>query len=188
MSTSNSQPRAYHHGDLRKALVEAALTLLEGETAEELSLRQVARTVGVSPAAVYRHFPDKQALMEAVAAQGLARLGAAQAAAAAGVTSEREAFSATGRAYVRFAIDNPALFRATFSYPGLELNDVTQDEAGKLLYANARRLAGGDELKAQVIAVRAWSLAHGMAVLILDGRLPDDAAMIDATMDAAALA
>ena len=80
MSTSKSDlpKKAYHHGDLRSALVEAGLRLLEARTADDLSLREVARAVGVSATAVYRHFPDKGALMAALAGEGLARLAEAQ--------------------------------------------------------------------------------------------------------------
>ncbi len=75
MSTSD---RRYHHGDLRPALIEEGLRLIAEGPADVLSLRELARRVGVSATAVYRHFPDKGALMAALAAQGLMLLGAAQ--------------------------------------------------------------------------------------------------------------
>src|SRR5678815_5433850 len=84
MSTSKNTPskrstkKAYHHGDLRTALVDAGLTLLADRNADDLSLRELAREVGVSATAVYRHFPDKHALMSALAADGLRQLSIAQ--------------------------------------------------------------------------------------------------------------
>ena len=75
MSTSES---TYHHGSLRDALIAAGMTALEGSSGLDLSLRELARTVGVSPTAVYRHFPNKDALLAALAREGLEMLGAAQ--------------------------------------------------------------------------------------------------------------
>ena len=70
VSTSKTEIRTYHHGDLRSALIQAGLTVLAGSDAEHLSLRELARSVGVSPTAVYRHFPDKNALLAALAESG----------------------------------------------------------------------------------------------------------------------
>ena len=181
MSTSKS---AYHHGDLRGALVAEGLRLIESRTADRLSLREVARAAGVSATAVYRHFPDKRALMAALAAEGLARLYAAQAAAAAAAPDN--AFEATGRAYVRFALAQPALFRLTFAWPDLPA-EPSSDAAGRLLHENALALTGGNAAEARLVAIRAWSVAHGLAMLMLDGRLPHDEALIDATITARGL-
>ena len=186
MSTS-PLPRGYHHGDLRRALLDTALALIEARGPDDVSLREVARQVGVSPAAVYRHFPDKQALMEAVAGEGLVRLAAAQHAAAEACSDLHARFAASGKAYVRFALDNPGLFRATFTYPGLKSADPSRDEAGRLLHGHAMALADGDTKAAQLVATRAWALVHGLALLILDRRLPADEALINATIDTAPL-
>ena len=181
MSTSKS---AYHHGDLRGALVAEGLRLIESRNADRLSLREVARAAGVSATAVYRHFPDKRALMAALAAEGLARLYKAQAAAAAAAPDN--AFEATGRAYVRFALASPALFRLTFAWPDLPA-EPSSDAAGRLLHENALALTGGNAAEAKLVAIRAWSVAHGLAMLMLDGRLPPDEALIDATITARGL-
>ena len=186
VSTSQSSARPYHHGDLRTALLGEGLRLVEEGGAEALSLREVARAAGVSATAVYRHFPDKRALMTALAQDGVRRLGAAQEAAATG--SGAAAFSAIGRAYVRFALANPGLFRLTFTYPGIDIGDPGSDKAASLLHDHALELAHGDKRLARVIALRAWALVHGLALLILDGRVPRDDALIDATIAAAALA
>ncbi len=172
----------YHHGDLHGALIEAGLTLLAERSADDLSLREVARAAGVSATAVYRHFPDKGALMAALAAEGMARLGAAQHAAADAAGGGAAGFGATGAAYVRFALANPALFRLIFANPAAQ--DLLGDAADRVpdaiafLRANAAEAVrdGGD---ARVIAVHAWSLAHGLALLMLDGHVPADDALID---------
>ena len=178
--------RKYHHGDLRAALLAEGLRLVEEAGAEALSLREVARAAGVSATAVYRHFPDKRALMTALAQEGVRRLGEAQAAAAIG--SGTAAFTAIGRAYVRFAIANPGLFRLTFTYPGIDIGAPEDDLAASLLHDHALELAHGDKRLARVIALRAWALVHGLALLVLDGRVPQDDALIDAAIGAAALA
>ena len=109
--------RAYHHGDLRAALLQVGLRLLASGDANDLSLREMARAVDVSATAVYRHFPDKKALMAALAVEGLSMLARAQHQASEAAGGGVEGFNATGRAYVRFALANPALFRLIFSNP-----------------------------------------------------------------------
>lgn len=175
--------RNYHHGDLRRALIDAGLELLKARRADDLSLREVAREVGVSATAVYRHFPDKGALLDALAAEGLGRLAAAQHLAAEAAGGGEKGFVATGVAYVRFALANPALFRLTFSATAAR-NMLSQPpehvpDALALLRANAQAAAesgGGD---AKVIAMRAWSIAHGLAVLMLEQQVEADDAMIE---------
>jgi AcrR family transcriptional regulator len=178
-------PKTYHHGDLRVALIEAGLKLVEERDADDLSLREVARAVGVSATAVYRHFPDKAALFKAMAQAGLERLGAAQRAAADAAGGGKAAFAATGRAYVRFALANPGLFRLTFANAGppASWNDK-DDSATRLLRENANRIAG-EGGPAGLVALRSWALVHGLAVLMLDGQVAPDEALIDAMIDPA---
>ncbi|MCW1428269.1 TetR/AcrR family transcriptional regulator [Novosphingobium sp. JCM 18896] len=183
VSTSSETNRTYHHGDLRSALVEAGLKALETADPNELSLRQLAREVGVSATAVYRHFPDKHALLSALAETGLAKLFEEQSLAAAAAGGGPLGFAATGRAYVRFAIAHPGLFRLIFSHAELAGGaELGNNPAGRLLRANSEALSGGDAAAAREIQVRAWAIAHGLAMLILDGHLPADEALIDATM------
>lgn len=183
VSTLQRPARSYHHGDLRAALVDAGLKALETTTIADLSLRQLARAVGVSATAVYRHFPDKQALMQALASEGIEQLGRyQQAAAAAG--SDADAFGATGRAYVRFALANPALFRLIFG----ECRDVGQsifgdNLASSLLRDKALAATGGDDEAARQLMIQAWAVVHGLAMLMLDGQLPADEALIDRVID-----
>lgn len=188
VSTSKFQPRSYHHGDLRSALVSEGIALVESEGIEALSLREVARRAGVSPTAVYRHFPDKKALVAALASEAVRRLGEAQREASEAAGGGRAGFSATGRAYVRFALANPGLFRLTYADCEPAQQGVPEGGlAADMLMANARKMAGGDERQAQFLALRAWSTAHGLAMLMLDGRVPHEDAIIDAVVEAAAL-
>jgi len=175
--------KAYHHGDLRAALIEAGLALLVARAGDDLSLREVARHVGVSATAVYRHFPDKQALMAALAGQGLQMLADAQRVASEAAGGGAAGFGATGAAYVRFALAHPALFRLIFAHPvapGEAALDKTED-AMLMLRASAAALAPPG-IDPSVFALQAWSLSHGLALLILDGQVPADDALIDAVV------
>jgi AcrR family transcriptional regulator len=177
------EKRAYHHGDLRRALIEAGLELLEQRDADALSLREVARAVGVSATAVYRHFPDKQALLDALAAEGFERLAAAQYAAADAAGGGEAGFGATGVAYVRFALANPSLFRLTFGATSArDILDAPPEhlpDAIAFLRANARQVAEATGADPRAIAIRAWALVHGLAVLMLDGQVKGDDALIE---------
>ena len=182
VSTSNMEQRAYHHGDLRSALVAAGLRAVESTDIADISLRGLAREVGVSATAVYRHFPDKRALLEAMAQEGLAQLGQLQQQAA--LMAGGQAFSATGAAYVRFALANPGLFRLVFTHCEVRTGGFPEGNlAAAMLLENADRIAGGDQEAARRIAVQAWALVHGLAMLMLDGQLPADEALIDRVMD-----
>src|SRR4029453_1641094 len=109
----SAESRPYHHGDLRRALVDAARRLLEAEGPSALSLRAVAREAGGSPAAPYPHFKDKAELLDAVAHEGWEVLGS-QMAEAKGKAEGMQQLTALGIAYVCFARDNPALYRAMY--------------------------------------------------------------------------
>ena len=112
--TAVADNRPYHHGDLRRALIDAARRLLETEGPNALSLRAVAREAGVSPAAPYHHFKDKGELLDAVAHEGWDLLNELMTAARASQTSVRDKLTSLGVAYVRFARDNPALYRVMY--------------------------------------------------------------------------
>jgi AcrR family transcriptional regulator len=182
-NTVNIERRGYHHGDLRTALIAEGLRLLAEADAQSLSLREVARQIGVSATSVYRHFPDKDALMTALAVEGLKQLGIAQARASDAAGGGPAGFAATGRAYVRFALDNPALFRLIFASPALRAADLGEATlAGELLQTNAMREAAHEGGEAGLRAIRAWSLVHGLAMLMLDGQIPVDLDLIDRTI------
>jgi AcrR family transcriptional regulator len=188
VSTSKVAVRTYHHGDLRAALVEAGLKALETTEFADLSLRQLAREVGVSATAVYRHFPDKQALMQALANAGIEQLGRFQQQAAADSAGNADAFAATGRAYVRWALANPALFRLTFSQCDRAGQTLFGDNlAARLLRQKAAGATGGDPEAEQRLMIQAWAVVHGLAMLMLDQQLPADDALIDRVIDSATL-
>jgi AcrR family transcriptional regulator len=178
----NMEKKPYHHGGLRGALIAEGLRLLAERDAESLSLREVARGVGVSATSVYRHFPDKEALMTALALEGLAQLGSAQREATEAAGGGDAGFAATGRAYVRFALANPALFRLIFASPALAPSKATgalRSEANTLLQTHAAAVAAKDGGEAAIHAVQAWALVHGLAMLMLDGQIPEDEAIIE---------
>ena len=105
---------SYHHGDLRGALVKAAVTEIERGGYENLSLRELAKSLGVSRAAPYRHFADRRALLAAVAADGFDRLTAIYRNAIANGKTPQARLAAAGRAYLAFAAERPQLFRLMF--------------------------------------------------------------------------
>ena len=162
---------AYHHGDLRSACVNAAMELLEesGETA--LSLRAVARRAGVSPAAPYRHYADREALVSAVAALGYRELAERLAAAHPSPATSKQ-LTSVAVAYVQFALERPALFRIMFGEPCDRDNDErTAATAAVALYLReivGRVFPGAD---AEAMATATWALVHGLAFLHLDGKL-----------------
>ena len=178
-------PKPYHHGDLRAALVRSGLELITKRSAADVSLREIARHVGVSANAVYRHFSDKEALLRALAFEGLKQLADAQHAAANDSGSGAEQFAATGKAYVRFAMENPALFRLMFASPargGASLGPNPGSEAMIFLRENAAATARSGEDK-ESVALRAWSLAHGLAMLVIDGQISPSESQIQSVFD-----
>ncbi len=166
--------KSYHHGELRTALVGAALALLTEGGADALSLRAVARRAGVSAMAPYRHYPDKEALLAAVAVQGFDglrdMLRAADASAPAG-----EALVAQAVAYVRYAEENPALFRLMFGPARLGTHPALEAAGGTAYAVLASRVTAQTPADAdrEACALGCWSMVHGLASLFLDGRIGD---------------
>lgn len=188
MSTSVQAPdqagRSYHHGDLRSALVCAAVARVEEVGAEHVSLRAVAAEVGVSPSAAYHHFADKDALLGQVAAAGLQLLVQTVSAEVEAIPSgSREAarlrFRAAGQAYVTFALTHPQLFRVAFSPYCLEQPGVptTDDGSVPVLSALLNDLVSTGGLNP---SVRDGSedvfvaTLHGLATLTLQGMIPSE--------------
>jgi AcrR family transcriptional regulator len=168
MSTKTT---TYHHGHLRAALVSAALELLEEGGETELSLRAVARRAGVSPAAPYRHYADREALVSAVAAVGYREL-AQRLAAAHPSPSTPEQLASVAIAYVQFALERPALFRIMFGEPCDRDNDE-RVEATAVVSAYVRSIAQRTfpQADADALATAIWALVHGLAFLFLDRKL-----------------
>jgi AcrR family transcriptional regulator len=167
---STTKP-AYHHGDLRAALVRAAIELLEegGQTA--LSLRAVARRAGVSAAAPYRHYADREALVSAVSAVGYREL-AQRLAAAHPAPATPEQLASVAVAYVQFALEKPALFRIMFEEPCDRDNDERVAATAPVSqYVRAIVERTFPETDGEALATAIWALVHGLAFLHLDGKL-----------------
>ena len=166
-----SSKAAYHHGDLRAALVRAALELLEEGGESALSLRAVARCAGVSPAAPYRHYVDREALVSAVAAVGYREL-AERLAAGHPSPSTPEQLASVAIAYVQFALERPALFRIMFGEPCDRDNDERiAATAAVSLYVRGIIERSFPQADPEALATAIWALVHGLAFLHLDGKL-----------------
>lgn len=180
------RPRTpYHHGDLRNALVVAAAQMVDERGQEHFSLREAARSVGVTANAAYRHFADKSALLTAVAASGFEELSRRMAAAMArrgravddGATAP-ERLRAVGRAYVELALERPELFRLMFGPSGLSCLDggalqMQGATPAELLGRVLDDLVAEGQMSSQGrvgAELRAWAAVHGFASLVLDGR------------------
>ena len=166
--------RGYHHGNLREDLIRAALELIAAKGPGGFTFAEAARAAGVSPAAPYRHFRDRDALLADVAQRGFESFaGALEAAFDQGRPNPLTALEAVGRAYLAFARREPALYAAMFeagvpadATPGLRL---AADRAFAVLRQAAdalcRTLPEGDRPPALMVSLHIWSLAHGIASL-----------------------
>lgn len=182
--------RGYHHGRLKDALIEAARNLIEQRGPQGFSLTEAARLVGVTPAAPYRHFSDREALMGEVARRGFdlfnARLRAAW---DGGRPDPRVALSRMGRAYLDFARQEPGYYRSMFTQAQDTQAACPPGAAGEVIKAPpaaaVQSFAAIDEAAAAVLrasrnagadsgrlALEIWALAHGAATLMLGGYLP----------------
>jgi AcrR family transcriptional regulator len=181
-------PKAtYHHGDLRTALVLAAIELLEASGESELSLRAVARRAGVSAAAPYRHYADREALVSAVAAVGYREL-AERLASAHPSPSTPEQLASVAIAYVQFALERPALFRIMFGEPCDRDNDErVAATAAVSQYVRAIVEQTFPQADTEALATAVWALVHGLAFLHLDGKLDPSSPSVVAERIAAAI-
>jgi AcrR family transcriptional regulator len=177
---SAPRPAPYHHGDLRRALIETALTMVTEEGAWNFTLREVARRAGVSHAAPYNHFADKSALLAEVAALGFQALRRhMETAAAGGPRSSRQALTGIATGYIRFGVEHPAHYRLMFGPDLAERGrHPTLDQAADATFAVLtgaleRGQAAGEVRRGSVPdqAVAAWSLVHGLTTLLIDRRL-----------------
>jgi AcrR family transcriptional regulator len=175
-------PKPYHHGDLRRVLIDAALQLVGEGGAEAVSVREAARRAGVSPGAPFRHFPSRDALMQAVAEEAQRRFRAEieAALAEAPANDPLARFRCLGLAYLRWAMRNPTHFEvissrrlfdhdnsASVSHNNAELIALTERTLGEAFAAGQLR---SDDLKAVQIAGRA--LVYGFARMNIDGHFP----------------
>ena len=184
MPKPQSEERPYHHGDLRRAIVKAALEILRETQSLEFSLRELARRAGVSHNAPYKHFADKRELLAAVSAAGFEMLTKRMAREIAGLGNPREQLFAMLRAYIDHGVENPALYSLMFggylggpdrSRPAIEMAEA---EKTKALLAGVI-VAGGlgraipdiprNERKIAGAILACWSLVHGLTLLLADG-------------------
>jgi AcrR family transcriptional regulator len=177
--------RAYHHGDLRRTLIDSALSIVTEEQDWGFSLRELARRAGVSHAAPHSHFAEKRDLLIAVAAVGFARLRDRMLEAVQRLKRADKALTAAAQAYVAFATENPALYRLMFG-PALADGDATRTAASEI-GAEAKAvledlvLRGAnsgvftpkpdDALALGVATLSCWSTVHGLANLIIDSKV-----------------
>jgi AcrR family transcriptional regulator len=164
----------YHHGDVPRTVLSAALEAVGEMGAAAVGLREVARRAGVSHATVTHHFGDKAGVFTAVALEGFELLGRELAA----VQEAGAGFLELGVAYVRFAVTHPAHFEVMFE-PGLYHRDDSQLDAARAgtraaLFDGSTEIAPpGSDDRDQIAAIAGWSLVHGLADLWLSGNLPD---------------
>ena len=174
MSWSRDEPRGYHHGNLREALIHAALELIAKKGAAGFTFADAARFAGVSPAAPYRHFRDRDELMANVALRGFEQFGAALA--RAWDDGRPDAFVALerlGKAYLEFARTQPAFYSAMFEAGVPVSADPALRGAGDRAFAVLR--AAADKVCATIpaagrppalmVALHIWAMAHGTASL-----------------------
>ncbi len=169
---------SYHHGDLKRALTSAALSLVAEKGPRGFTLTEAARRAGVSAAAPYRHFVDKAELLAAVAEQGFHNLHADLTAAAESTPDPKKRVTELGRVYVRWAVAHPDHYQVMFGGDSLKARHASLGQAagqafGDLLNAitacqEAGIVAGGDPLE---VAAPLWSLVHGIASLAIGGDL-----------------
>ena len=165
-----TSPKSYHHGDLASALVRAATELLEEDGGAGLSLRAAARRAGVSTAAPYRHFADREALVSAVAAVGYRELAQALIDTHADPHTHSDLID-LAVTYVRFALDRPGLFRAMFAEPcDPTSTDRTAAAAAIGSYLESVVAKAMPDADPQAAATATWALVHGLAFLHLDGK------------------
>lgn len=176
------RPGHYHHGDLRRALLESAVRTIRTHGVDGLTLRGVGSSLGVSRTALYRHFTDKAALLAAVAAEGFRMLREDLTAAWERAGHGREGLEAMGEAYVHFAVAHPSHYRVMFGADILTVADEALGREGEgsfqvlvqaITALQKKRLARRDD--PQQMALFIWAAVHGVAMLVLDGRVESSA-------------
>ena len=179
-----SAQHPYHHGDLRRGLIEAACALLSEDQNWNFSLREVARRAGVSHNAPYNHFADKRDLLAAIAAAGFQELRERMLAAIDGIDNPKTALIKSGVAYVGFGLENPARYRLMFGSvltpsptersPLLETAAAgSRTVLGEIILRGARAgvfaAAARKKEELEIAILTAWSTVHGLTMLLLDG-------------------
>ncbi|MCT2583614.1 TetR/AcrR family transcriptional regulator [Actinophytocola gossypii] len=180
MESSGSAKRAYHHGDLRNALISAAAELAAAGGPGSVSIRAAAKTVGVTPTAAYRHFAGHEELLKAAKDQALDELTEAmnkelaqRAQSDDPVRYALGSLAALGRGYITFARERPGLFRTVFSWEGEDAEARTASNPFQLLLDSLDELVEVGYLSEErrpLAEIAAWSVVHGLSILF-DGPL-----------------
>ena len=173
--------RPYHHGNLRRGLLDEALATIRAEGVDRLTLREIGTRLGVSRTALYRHFADKRALLAAVATEGFRTLRQHLEAAWAEGGRNRAAFEAMGTAYIRFAIANSSHYRVMFGGsidPKVCGPELAAEAAGafQALVDALSSLQRAGIVRADDTLTTAryvWAVVHGVSMLAINGQLPD---------------
>ncbi len=179
--TGKSKPN-YHHGNLRQALIDAAIQFIRHYGAEKMSLRAIAREVGVSQSAPYRHFEDKNALVSAIASQGFELLRDDMRRNFQENKGEPlKALKLTGISYVTFAYHHPEMYRLMFGQRSSQFDGSELKSTHSEGYCVLREIIDlGKEsgtfrpYDTDMLALAAWSTVHGVSSLILDGLVDID--------------
>lgn len=186
--SSSSRPKKkpaerYHHGDLRRALLDEALRTIQADGVSHLTLRTVGARLGVSRSALYRHFANKQALLAVVGREGFSMLRQAIANAWEQHHHGRAGFEAMATAYVQFAVAHASHYRVMFSgfveSSAKDAEFIAEARAAFQVLVDAlveQQNAGDIRLDDPVLMARfVWALVHGTATLVIDGQLPETA-------------
>lgn len=161
---------------LRQSILDASLALITAEGLEGFSMREVARRAGVSHQAPYHHFSDREAILAAIVAEGFERLRDRTLAALEGVSDPAKRFTATGKAYLDFALEHPAHFKVMFRSELVreekhEAASACAQGAYDVLVRVAGEVSAASGLNREVVILLAWSTVHGAANLMLEGKL-----------------
>jgi len=175
--------KPYHHGDLRRALLDEAVRTIQTHGVEHLTLRSVGERLGVSRSALYRHFADKQSLLATVGKEGFRKLQRALADAWEQNRRGRIGFQAMGKAYVQFAVAHPSHYRVMFGRfiesAAKDDHFLTEAKAAfqVLVDALVEQQSSGDIRRDDAVLMGrfVWALVHGTAMLVIDGQLPEAA-------------
>ncbi len=170
-----TEKKTYHHGNLAESLLNAVDTLASQFGLEAVTLRACAKLVGVSPSSAFRHYTDKRALLTAFATRALNQLSSSLAnARATALATDNDPFNAVSMAYIQFALDKPAFFRAMWSEETIYSNDQDYVSAAAQLSSHltggfAETIEDADPTSLSSQELLAWSSVHGLANLFVDG-------------------
>ncbi len=165
--------RSYHHGNLREAIINEASKMLNNLESDKISLRNIASRIGVAPSAPYNHFPDKDALFDAIRTEGFKRLSKQMQEALDYSMPAQVNLAAVGKKYIFFALNEPILFNTMFK-KGILRDNQESDKVEEIFFTAVS--ACFDHKVNRLISTRsasvsAWSMVHGLSLLLISGVL-----------------